>query len=164
MKLSENAQLELGVSVEIYAEVSPENLTTRLCVVLPKDTVSNEAILRALNETITRSRDLEAELFHLGLIRSRIESESPKACRYVYTWKGTMPSIEDMRRISTRVEEDLKLPAPFEFSPDLQTATFTFPRKLTSEEKTVLDKVMESEGSRFLREECMDRSSLISPL
>jgi hypothetical protein len=44
-----------------------------------------------------------------------------------------MPSIEDTRRISTRVEEALKLPAPFEFSPDLQTATFIFPRKLTSE-------------------------------
>jgi hypothetical protein len=163
-KLSERVQLELGVSVEIYAEISPENLTTRLCVVLPKDIVSNRGILLALNETITRHRDLEAELFHLGLIRSRIEAELPKACRYVYTWKGTMPSIDDMKRISTRVEEALKLPAPFEFSPDLQTVTFTFPRKLASEEKTLLDKVMESEGSRFLREECMDRSSLISPL
>jgi len=69
-----------------------------------------------------------------------------------------------MRRISTRVEEALNLPAPFEFSLDFQTVTFTFPRRLTSEEKTVLDKVMESEGSRFLREECADRSSLITSL
>jgi translation elongation factor EF-Tu-like GTPase len=73
-KLSERVQLELGVSVEIYAEISPENLTTRLCVVLPKDIVSNRGILLARNETITRHRNFEAELFHLGLIRSRIEA------------------------------------------------------------------------------------------